>query len=149
MNRNNPDGGASDTRNIRKLVYESLPLLLVEDDPLQRERLELVLSQANFDVIGVASVREARSAMEALVFPIVIVDRNLEDGDGIALIGELRKRYAQHRVYLMLLSALDSDDERRKGVEVGADDYLSKKTSDTELLQYLKAARETVRMRSR
>ena len=148
MNRNNPDT-PSDTRNIRTLLYESLPLLLVEDDPLQQERLELVLSQAKFDVIAVPSVREARAAMDALVFPVVIVDRKLEDGDGIELIGELRKKYAQHRVYLMLLSALDSDEERRKGVEVGADNYLSKKTSDTELLEHLKAARETVRMRSR
>src|SRR5689334_20819770 len=61
---------SSDTRRIRHLVYGSLQLLLVEDDELQRERLELLLSQANFDVVSVASVQEARSAMEALVFPV-------------------------------------------------------------------------------
>lgn len=141
--------GADDTRTVRNLVYGTLPLLLVEDDELQRERLELALSQANFDVTGVGSVREARAAMEALVFPVVIIDRKLGDGDGISLISELRKQYAQHRVYLMLLSALDSAEERQKGMEAGADDYLSKKTSDGDLLAHLKSARDTVRMRSR
>jgi two-component system chemotaxis sensor kinase CheA len=131
------------------MVYGLLQLLLVEDDELQRERLELLLSQANFDVVSVASVKEARSAMEALVFPVVIIDRKLGDDDGIELIGELRKHYAQHQVFLMLFSALDSDEDRRKGAEAGADEYLSKRTPDEQLLARLKAARETVRLRSR
>lgn len=140
---------SSDARRIRHLVYGSLQLLLVEDDELQRERLELLLSQANFDVVSVASVKEARIAMEALVFPVVIIDRKLGDGDGIELIGELRDQYSKHQVFLMLLSALDSDEDRRQGAQAGADDYLSKRTTDDELLARLRAARENIRLKSR
>jgi two-component system, OmpR family, response regulator len=140
---------ASDSMAIRSLVYDTLQLLLVEDDELQRERLELVIAAAKFDVVAVASVEEARRAMEALVFPVVVIDRKLGDGDGIALISELRKRYTQHSVFLMLFSALDSAEDRREGLNAGADDYLSKRASDEELIQRLTAARDKVRLRSK
>ncbi len=139
----------SDSTTTRHSVYETLQLLLVEDDEMQRDRLERLLSTANFSVCAVASVEEARRAMEALVFPVVVIDRKLGDGDGIALLSELRRHYAQHRVFLMLFSALDSDDDRNKGLAAGADDYLSKRTSDEELIQRLTAARDKVRLRSK
>lgn len=124
-------------------------VLVVEDDELVRERLELVLSQAGFDVYVATSATEARSAMEALVFPIVIIDRMLGDADGIALVGELRRKYAQHRVYLILFSALDSEEERREGLKAGADDYLSKRAPEQQLLERLDAARRMVRLQAR
>ena len=55
------------------------------------------------------------------MFPIVVIDRQLHDGVGIDLISELRDRYFKHRVFLMLYSALDSEDERRQGLAAGAD----------------------------
>jgi DNA-binding response OmpR family regulator len=140
---------ASDSMAVRRLVYDSLQLLLVEDDELQRERLEILITAAKFDVVAVASVAEARRAMEALVFPVVVIDRKLGDGDGIALISELRKRYNQHSVFLMLFSALDSPEDRREGLNAGADDYLSKRAPDDELIRCLTAAREKVVLRSK
>lgn len=130
-------------------VQESMPLLLVEDDDITRDRLEGLLTRARFDVYSVSSAREAREMMRALVFPLVVIDRILGDGDGISLIGELRRRYEPHRVFLMLFSALDSEEERRSGIAAGADDYLSKRSSDEELLGRLTAAKATVRLRSK
>jgi two-component system, OmpR family, response regulator len=144
-----PSPETSDSMSIRSLVYDTLQLLLVEDDELQRKRLELLISTAKFDVVAVNSVQEARRAMDALVFPVVVIDRKLGDGDGIELISELRKRYTQHSVFLMLFSALDSDEDRRDGLQAGADAYLSKRASDDELLRCLAAARDKVRLRSK
>lgn len=127
----------------------SMQLLLVEDDEIVCARLEAVLARAQFDVQSVASAADAREMMNAVVFPIVIIDRLLGDGDGISLIGELRKCYAQHRVFLMLFSSLDSESERRAGIAAGADDYLSKRASDQELLARLAAARASVKLRSK
>ncbi|HEU4652758.1 MAG TPA: hypothetical protein VFS47_02165, partial [Steroidobacteraceae bacterium] len=62
-----------------------------------RKLLERELARQGFETFLVSSAAEARQAMEAIVFPIAIVDRVLEDADGIDLIAELRRRYAHHR----------------------------------------------------
>lgn len=127
----------------------SMQLLLVEDDQLICARLETVLAQAQFDVYAVSSARAAREMMKTVVFPIVIVDRMLQDGDGISLVRELRRCHVQHRVFLMLYSALDSEGDRRDGIAAGADEYLSKRATDAELLARLRAARALVQLRSK
>lgn len=141
--------GESDTTRVRSLVYSKASVLIVEDDELTRERIELLLTSADFDTMGVGSAAEARMAMDALVFPIVIIDRMLGDADGLSLIREFRERYQAHRVFLLMLSALDSQEELDRGLAAGADDYLSKKGSDAALLERLAKAREIVRYGAR
>lgn len=79
-----------------------MPVLLVEDDEIVCARLQTLLAPVQFHVQVVLSARDAREMMKAVVFPIVIIDRVLGDGDSISLIDELRRCYAQHRVFLML-----------------------------------------------
>lgn len=136
-------------RSAKGPAVGSMQVLLVDDDEVVCARLEALLAPAHFDVQAVSSARAAREMMSAVVFPIVIIDRMLGDSDGISLIGALRRCYAQHRVFLMMFSALDSEDERRAGIAAGADDYLSKRATDEELLARLAAARATVRLRSK
>jgi DNA-binding response OmpR family regulator len=141
--------GESETTRVRSLVYSKSSVLIVEDDELTRERMELLLTSADFDAMSVGSAAEARMAMDTLVFPIVIIDRMLGDADGLSLIREFRERYQAHRVFLMMLSALDSQEELDRGLAAGADAYLSKKDSDAALLESLAKAREVVRYRVR
>jgi DNA-binding response OmpR family regulator len=116
---------ASVNENVRS--DQTLPsVLIVEDDPGMRTLLERELSRAGFDAFLVSSACEARYAMEALVFPIAVIDRGLGDADGIDLIAELRTKYANHRVYIVLLSSLDSAEEQVRGINAGADAYVSK-----------------------
>ena len=138
----------SDTSQQKTLTAQSSCVLLVEDDALARERLALLITTAGFDVFSVASCREAREAVAALVFPIMVIDRMLGDGDGIELIAELRAHCAPNRIYMMLLSALDTADDIAGGLAAGADDYVSKHGSDEELLQRLHAAISVVKFQS-
>jgi DNA-binding response OmpR family regulator len=140
------DDAASETRRARSIAYGKLCVLVVEDEGEVRLRLEAILSAADFDVFAVASAGEAREAMEALVFPLVIIDRMLGQEDGIELVGELRRRYAEHRVFLMLYSALDSPEERCRGLAVGADAYVSKRASNELLMKELLEARSKIRL---
>jgi len=121
-------------------------VLVVEDDPLTQARLELLIETAGLAVVSVPSAKQARAALRAVFFPIVIVDRMLEDGDGIALCGEVRRQRVQSRVFLMLWSALDSASDIAAGLAAGADEYLSKCATDDELLAKLGAARRVVSM---
>jgi CheY-like chemotaxis protein len=124
-------------------------VLIVEDDPGTRELLERELTRSGYDAFLVSSGREARQAMEALVFPIAVIDRTLEDADGIELIAELRKRYAGHRIYIILFSALDSVEEQARGIKAGADAYVSKMSFPSALLSELSKATDVVRLNKR
>jgi DNA-binding response OmpR family regulator len=119
-----PDDGARESQGFPCV-------LVVEDDPLTQARLELLIETAGLGAVSVPSAEKARAALAAEFFPIVIVDRMLEDGDGIALCSEVRRQHLQGRVYLMLLSALDSDSDVAAGLAAGADDYLSKRARTT------------------
>jgi DNA-binding response OmpR family regulator len=130
------------------LANQSSCILLVEDDPLVRERLEALISAAGFGVISVGSCGEARAAASALVFPIMIIDRMLGDGDGMDLIAELRRQCAPSEIFMMLLSARDASADLEQGMKAGADEYLSKRASDEELLKRLRSAIRTVRLRT-
>src|SRR5688572_2320 len=55
-------------------------VLVVEDDPLTQARLEVMIEASGLVAVSVPSARQARAALAAVFFPIVIVDRILEDG---------------------------------------------------------------------
>lgn len=124
-------------------------VLIVEDDPAMRKLLERELARQGFETFLVSSAAEARQAMEAIVFPIAIVDRVLEDADGIDLIAELRRRYAHHRIFIVLFSSLDSAEEQRLGMGAGADAYVSKSAFPETLVEQLARGVEVVRLNKR
>jgi DNA-binding response OmpR family regulator len=124
----------------------ALDVLIVEDDALMRERLETLIEDAGYGVVSVSSAGEARNALSALFFPMIIVDRMLGDGDGINLCRELRQRSTDSHVYIMLLTALDSPEEVTEGISAGADAYLSKRSPDSELLERLRSAWKVIKM---
>ena len=135
------------TRNAKMLSGQTSCVLLVEDDPLARERLEALIAAAGFGVFGVESCAEALAAASMLTFPLMIIDRVLADGDGLQLIATIRERSLPNRVFIMLYSTLDHPDDLAKGIDAGADDYLSKRASDEELLDRLKSAIRNVKLR--
>ncbi|TBH17620.1 response regulator transcription factor [Thermus thermamylovorans] len=109
-------------------------VLVVEDDPGVREALELGLSLEGHEV------RAAWGPKEALGFlpwaEAVVLDVLLPEGDGFALLREIR---ARSEVPVLMLTALDAVEWRVKGLKEGADDYLVKPYSLQELLARLEA----------
>lgn len=142
------DIGRSLNANIEPLKPSgsALDVLIVEDDALMRARLEALIEGAGYGVVGVGSAGEARKALSALFFPMIIVDRMLGDGDGINLCSELRQRSTDSHVYIMLLTALDSPAEVAAGLMAGADAYVSKRAADSELLEQLRSAWKVIKM---
>jgi DNA-binding response OmpR family regulator len=113
----------------------SLDVLIIDDDPLVTARLELLIESCGHGALGVASVDEARQAMIAVYFPVVIMDRMLGSADGIDLCREYRARHPESPVYIMMLSSLDSPADIEAGIRAGADDYVSKRASDAIFLE--------------
>jgi DNA-binding response OmpR family regulator len=121
-------------------------VLVVEDDLLTQQHLETMIEGAGYSVTSVSSMQQAREATAAIFFPIVIIDRLLGDGDGITLCTDLRNRISQSRAYLLVFSVLDAPHQIAEGMRAGADAYLSKRTSDAELLAYLDVATRVSRL---
>jgi len=123
-----------------------LSVLVVDDDPEVGSMLEVLLSNAGYRVVCARSVFMALEALAEESFPIVIIDRGLEDGDGIRLCKEIRQSSSANYVYIILLTVRDTKEDVVAGLQAGADDYLSKKVSESELIARLNTASRIVRL---
>jgi two-component system OmpR family response regulator len=112
-------------------------LLLVEDEPDMAALLRNALARHDFITDCVPSIELAIEAIETVAHDLVILDRQLKDGDGASLISHIRKR--RPHTPIVVLSAKGSITDRIEGLNLGADDYLAKPFNVDELVARLRA----------
>jgi two-component system KDP operon response regulator KdpE len=112
-------------------------ILVVEDELPIRRFLRSTLSVHGFDVVEAGSAREASTHAASYNPDVLLVDLGLPDRDGIDLIRELR---GWCRAPILILSARDRESEKVKGLDAGADDYLTKPFGIEELLARVRAS---------
>lgn len=112
-------------------------ILLVEDEPEMAGALSSALKGYDMIVDHVPTLAEAEEAISAEVHAAVLLDRQLPDGDGLALIPKLRARV--DGVPIIVLTARSELADRIAGLDSGADDYLAKPFAVEELLARLRA----------
>lgn len=100
-------------------------VLIVDDSLTVRMDLAEAFTAAGFTAIPCASVREARDALDRASVELVILDVVLPDGDGVALLHEIRGRIGNETPILMLSSEAEVRD-RVRALQVGADEYVGK-----------------------
>lgn len=104
----------------------SAAVLIVDDSLTVRMNLVETLGAAGLDTAACASIAEARAALAANRFALVILDVLLPDGDGIELLKEIRENPATGDLAVMLLSTEAEVRDRIRGLRTGADDYVGK-----------------------
>jgi two-component system, OmpR family, response regulator len=112
-------------------------ILVTEDDAALAEALQFALSQAGHAVDRVADGTSADEALKADVFRLLILDIGIPKLDGFEVLRRLRRRNATLPV--LILSAREKAEEKVRGLDLGADDYLSKPFSVNELLARVRA----------
>ena len=118
-------------------------LLVVDDDQDIRELLQDYHLQRNgYQVTVVADGQGMWQALERGQIDLIVLDIMLPGDDGLALCRQLR---AASDIPVIMLTALGDDTERIVGLEMGADDYLSKPFNPRELLARIKGALRRVR----
>ena len=106
-------------------------VLVVDDDARLRELLRRYLTEHGFRVTAAADTREARLRLADLAFDLIVLDVMLPEESGLELTHDLRR---SSQVPILLLTAMGEVDDRIRGLESGADDYLAKPFEPRELV---------------
>src|SRR5882672_6128089 len=129
--------------------------ILVVDDVLANVKLmEARLSAEYFDVVTALSGQEALAICERAECDIVLLDVMMPDMDGFEVCRRLKANPSTHHLPVIMVTALDQASDRVKGLEAGADDFLTKPVSDIALvarvrsLVRLKMMTDELRMRA-
>ncbi len=132
----------------------SARVLVVDDVPANVKLLEARLSAEYFDVATAFSGSEALAMAERAECDIVLLDVMMPDMDGFEVCRRLKANPATHHIPVVMVTALDQPSDRVKGLEAGADDFLTKPVSDVALvsrvrsLSRLKMVTDELRMRA-
>ncbi|QNY16067.1 response regulator transcription factor [Acinetobacter seifertii] len=115
-----------------------MKVLLVEDEPEMASALCDALAQHNILLDHASNIRDAEIMLKSSVSDLLLLDRQLPDGDGLSLVGKIRAA-EQNNIPVLMLTARSDISDRVDGLNSGADDYLAKPFVFEELLARLRA----------
>ncbi|TKB56660.1 phosphate regulon transcriptional regulator PhoB [Ferrimonas aestuarii] len=114
-------------------------ILIVEDESAIRDMLTFVLDQHGFQTV---SAEDFEQGVQKLVEPypdLVLLDWMLPGGSGVQLAKQIRSQEHTRQLPIIMLTARGEEEDRVRGLEVGADDYITKPFSPKELVARIKA----------
>jgi len=120
-------------------------LLLVEDDPALSELLEFRFKSEGYRVSVTGDGDEALLLAAEQVPDLVVLDWMIEGTSGIEVCRRLRRDKATAHVPIIMLTAREAEDDRIRGLETGADDYVTKPFSPRELIARVSAIMRRIR----
>ena len=118
-------------REPQPLADDAAHLLLVDDDRRIRDLLSRILQRNGYRVTLAGTAAEAHTHLRSFAFDLLVLDVMMPGETGIELAETVRKT---SEVPILMLTALADADDRVRGLEVGADDYLTKPYEPRELL---------------
>ena len=124
---------------------EQPSVLLVEDEPAQREVLAYNLEAEGFAVIRAGDGEEAMSLIDETIPDIVLLDWMLPHVSGIEICRRLKSRTDTRTIPVIMISARSEEVDRVRGLETGADDYVIKPYSVAELMARVRTQLRRVR----
>lgn len=117
----------------------SARLLLLEDDPAIARTVAYALERDGLTVTHSLLVHDARQQLQRARFDLLVLDVGLPDGSGLDLLRDVRHAPPTAAMPVLMLSAHGEEIDRVLGLELGADDYLTKPFSPRELAARVKA----------
>ena len=115
-------------KKVSEITYN---LLVVDDDERIRNLLSQYLIKEDFIVSTASGAEEARKKIQLIKFDLIILDIMMPGDDGLTLTKEIRDN---SDIPIILLTAKSGTDSKIEGLEIGADDYLTKPFNPKELL---------------
>ena len=117
-----------------------MPLVyIVEDDRNIREIQHYALKNSGFDVQGFECGKELYQALEKKIPNLILLDIMLPEEDGLEILARLRNQSATARIPIIMVTAKSTELDKVKGLDSGADDYMTKPFGIMELISRVKA----------
>ncbi len=120
-------------------MYVLKKIYCVEDDLNIRELVEYTLAQMGYSVSGFENAKALFSALSDALPDLVLLDIMLPDKDGMEILRELRSKPQTSRLPIIMLTAKSSQLDKIKGLDGGADDYITKPFDIMELISRIGA----------
>ncbi|HCI20151.1 MAG TPA: DNA-binding response regulator, partial [Alphaproteobacteria bacterium] len=117
----------------------TIRILIADDEPNQLELLSYNLSSADFEVLRASDGQQALEMVEEHRPDLAIIDWMMPHMSGIDLCRKLRSRNETKNMPIIILSARGEEGDRTLGLDIGADDYISKPFSPRELISRVRA----------
>jgi two-component system cell cycle response regulator len=122
-------------------------ILVADDDPVSRRLMERILQQSGYEVITAANGRQAAHELAKEGGPrLALIDWMMPELDGPGVCREVRDRHNDLYVYILLLTSKESCEDVVRGLEAGADDYLTKPCHPAELKARLHTGRRILQL---
>jgi two-component system KDP operon response regulator KdpE len=125
------------------MIQKNEKILVVEDDEQIRGFIGYALANESFDWIAVGNGLEALERQRIDAPDIMILDLGLPDIDGMEVIRQIRE---QSQMPIIVVSARDREDEKIRALDLGADDYITKPFSASELMARIRVARRHLQL---
>jgi diguanylate cyclase (GGDEF)-like protein len=119
-------------------------IAIVDDDAAIRRLVRLFLHRAGFETIELTTGEEARQTLQSEPWDLAILDRKLPDLDGAMLAFELKSKPEFRTRYIIMLTGEAEQEDKVEGLELGADDYITKPFQYPELLARIRAGKRIV-----
>lgn len=127
----------------------STRILLVDDDASMLRLLRHHLEREGYEVMTAASSREGMHVALQQVPQIVITDWMMPEMTGVELCSQLRRSQAGNKMYLIVVTARDDDEQVVEAFDAGADDYIVKPFNPRILIARVRAAQRMIQLRER
>lgn len=114
-------------------------ILVVDDEAPIRDMLRLALEMADYKVLEAGDAQSAHSLIVDNKPDMILLDWMLPGTSGIELARRLKREELSHDIPIIMLTAKSEEDNKVQGLELGADDYITKPFSPRELIARLKA----------
>jgi len=114
-------------------------ILIVDDEPAIREMVVFALERVGFDVIEAGDAQEALTRIADQSPSLILLDWMLPDVSGVDLARRLKRDEVAQRIPIIMLTARSEENDKIRGLEVGADDYITKPFSPRELVARINA----------
>ena len=121
-----------------------LTILVIEDHPDQRDLLAIVLQREGYHVVTAGNGLEAMEKLQKENVQIALSDIMMPKMDGFELIKSIRSDPALKGIYMILITARIQEGDRVRGLDLGADDYITKPFSFSELLARVRVGSRVV-----
>jgi diguanylate cyclase (GGDEF)-like protein len=119
-------------------------IAIVDDDAAIRRLVRLFLTRSGYEVMEFAAGEEARRQLHSAPWDLAILDRRLPDMDGVVLCHELKSDPELRNRYIIMLTGEADQEDKVEGLDLGADDYITKPFQAAELLARIRAAKRII-----